>query len=98
MILLAMSVMHRLDDKMIANARNMDLYMEFQKMSDLGNFMSKIKEFGMKISEIEMTKSNRTEDIGVAVLLTIKLEKKRPHTEIIQLLSQVEGVLYLEEI
>ena len=80
LILLAMSVMHRLDDKMIANARNMDLYMEFQKMSDLGNFMSKIKEFGMKISEIEMTKSNRTEDIGVAVLLTKKLEKKRPHT------------------
>ena len=98
LILLAMSVMHRLDDRMTANARNLDLYMEFQKMSDLGNFMSKIKEFGMKISEIEMTKSNSTEDIGVAVLMTIKLEKKQPHTEIIQVLSQVEGVLYLEEI
>lgn len=98
LILLAMSVLHRLDDKMVANARNVDLYMEFQKMSDLGAFMSKIKEFGMKISEIEMTKSNSTEDIGVAVLLTLKLEKKKPHTEIIELLSQIEGVRYLEEI
>ena len=98
LILLVMSVLHRLDDKMIANAKNMDLYMEFHKMSDLGAFMTKIKEFGMKISEIEMTKSNSAEDVGVAVLLTIKLEKKRPHTEIIQLLSQVEGVCYLEEI
>lgn len=98
LILLVMSVLHRLDDRMIANARNVDLYMEFQKMSDLGVFMSGIKEQGMKITEIEMTKSNSTEDIGVAVLLTLKLEKKRPHTEIIELLSQMEGVRYLEEI
>ena len=98
MILLVMSVLHRLDDRLVANARNVDLYMEFQKMSDLGCFMAKIKEWGMKITEIEMTKSNSTEDIGVAVLLTVKLEKKRPHTEIIQLFSQVEGVRYLEEI
>lgn len=98
LILLVMSVLHRLDDRMTANARNLDLYMEFQRMSDLGSFMAKIKEFGMKISEIEMTKSNSTEDIGVAVLLTLKLEKKRPHTEIIELLSQIEGVRYLEEL
>ncbi len=98
MILLVMSVLHRLDDRLVANARNVDLYMEFQKMSDLGAFMARIKEFGMKITEIEMTKSNSAEDIGVAVLLTLKLEKKRPHTEIIQVLSQVEGVCYLEEI
>ena len=98
MILLVMSVLHRLDDRLVANARNVDLYMEFQKMSDLGAFMARIKEFGMKITDIEMTKSNSAEDIGVAVLLTLKLEKKRPHTEIIQVLSQVEGVCYLEEI
>ena len=98
LILLVMSVLHRLDDIMVANAKNVDLYMEFQKMSDLGAFMSGIKEYGMKILEIEMTKSNSTEDIGVAVLLTIKLEKKKPHTEIIELLSLMEGVRYLEEI
>lgn len=98
LIFLVMSVLHKLDSRMIAHAKNVDLYMEFSKMSDLGAFMTKIKEFGMKITEIEMTKSNSTEDVGVAVLLTLKLEKKRPHTEIIQLLSQVEGVRYLEEI
>jgi len=98
LIFLVMSVLHRMDNRLLANAKNVDLYMEFQKMSDLGAFMATIKDFGMKITEIEMTKSNGTEDVGVAVLLTLKLEKKRPHTEIIQLLSQVEGVRYLEEI
>ena len=98
LILLVMSVLHRMDDKMSANTKILDMYMEFQKMSDLGGFLSKIKEFGMKISEIEMTKSNAAEDVGVAVLVTLKLEKKRPHTEIIELLSQIEGVKYIEEL
>ena len=98
LILLVMSVLHRMDDRMTATAKTLDMYMEFQKMSDLGAFMSKIKDYGMKIREIEMTKSNSMDDVGVAVLLTLKLEKKRPHTEIIELLSQVEGVKYIEEI
>ncbi|MBP3569441.1 MAG: MgtC/SapB family protein [Lachnospiraceae bacterium] len=98
LILLVMSVLHRMDDRMTANARILDMYLEFRKMSDLGVFMSKIKEFGMKISEIEMTKSSGTEDVGVAVLLTLKLEKKRLHTEVIEVLSQIEGVTYIEEL
>ncbi len=98
LILLVMSVLYRLDGRLVANAKDIDLYFEFQKMSDFGNFMSIMKERGMKITDIEMTKSNREEDIGIAVLLTIKLEKKQPHTEIIHMLSQVEGVLYLEEL
>ena len=98
LILLVMSALHRLDDRLVANAKVVDLYMEFNKMSDLGAFMSKIKGFGMKISEIEMTKSNNVEEVGVAVLLTLKLAKKRPHAEIIQLLSLANGVLYIEEL
>ena len=47
MILLVLSVLHRLDDRLVANARNVDLYMEFQKMSDLGVFMARIKECSM---------------------------------------------------
>ncbi len=98
MILVVMSVLHRIDDRMMSNTKVMDLYMEFGKMADLGNFMSYLKEHGIKITEIEMTKSNNVEDIGVAVLLTLKLEKKRPHTEILQLLSMATGVIYIEEL
>ena len=98
MILVVMSVLHRMDARMTANTRVMDLYMEFEKMTDLGHFMSYIKEHDIKISEIEMTKSNNVEEVGVAVLLTLKLAKKRPHTEIIQMLSMASGIMYIEEL
>ena len=98
MIFVVMSWLHRMDNWMLANTKVMDLYMEFEKMSDFGGFMSYLKEQSIKVTEVEMTKSNNTEDIGIAVLLTLKLEKKRPHAEIIQLLSLANGVLYIEEL
>ena len=60
--------------------------------------MDYVRNHEMKISEIEMTKSNNVEDIGVAVLLTLRMKQKRPHTEIIQLLYEAGGVIYIEEI
>ena len=98
MIFVVMSWLHRMDNWMLANTKVMDLYMEFEKMSDFGGFMSYLQEQSIKVTEVEMTKSNNTEDIGIAVLLTLKLEKKRPHAEIIQLLSLANGVLYIEEL
>lgn len=98
MIFVVMSVLHRLDTRILSNTKVLDLYIEFQKMSDLGNFMSYVKEKGIKITEVEMTKSENIDEIGVAVLMTLTLEKKRPHTEIIQLLSMASGVIYIEDL
>ncbi len=98
MIFVVMAVLHKLDDRVTAATRVLSLYMEFKKMSDLGVFMDYVRNHEMKISEIEMTKSNNVEDIGVAVLLTLRMKQKRPHTEIIQLLYEAGGVIYIEEI
>ena len=98
MIFVVLEVLHKLDDRVTAATRVLSLYMEFKKMSDLGVFMDYVRNHEMKISEIEMTKSNNVEDIGVAVLLTLRMKQKRPHTEIIQLLYEAGGVIYIEEI
>lgn len=98
MIFVVMSWLHRLDARMATDTRVLDLYMEFDKMVDLGSFIEFTKGKGIKVTEIEMTKSNNVEDIGVAVLFTMKLEKKHPHAEIIQMLSQAEGVRFIEEL
>lgn len=98
LIFVVMSVLHRLDTRILSNTKVLDLYVEFNKMSDFGNFMSYVKEKGIKITEVEMTKSENIDEVGVAVLLTLVLEKKRPHTEIIQVLSMASGIIYIEEL
>ena len=98
LIFFVMSMLYRFDTRMTANTKVLDLYLEFNQMSDLGEFISYIKEQGMKISDLEMAKSNKVDDIGIAVLLTLKMEEKRVHTEIIQMLSLAKGVIYIEEV
>ncbi len=98
LIFFVMSMLYRFDTRMTANTKVIDLYLEFNEMSDLGNFISYIKEHGMKLSDLEMAKSNKVGDVGIAVLLTLKMEKKKAHAEIIQMLSLAKGVLYIEEL
>ena len=98
MIFVVMAVLHKLDDRVTGTTKVLSLYAEFQKLSDLGAFMEYVKEHGMKISEIEMTKSSSLDDVAVAVLMTLRLEKKRPHMEIIRLLHEVSGLVLIEEI
>ena len=98
LIFFVMSMLYRFDTRITANTKVLDLYLEFNQMSDLGEFISYIKEQGMKISDLEMAKSDKIDDVGIAVLLTLQMEKKRVHTEIIQMLSLAKGVIYIEEV
>ena len=79
-----------------------DLFFQNALLKEAVEGIKSLVEFtkgkGIKVTEIEMTKSNNVEDIGVAVLFTMKLEKKHPHAEIIQMLSQAEGVRFIEEL
>jgi putative Mg2+ transporter-C (MgtC) family protein len=98
LILIVMAALHSLDDRVMASTKVINLYVEFAKVSDVGSFMEYIKIHEMKISDLEMNRSNSLNESGVAVLFTLRLSKKVPHAEIIHLLSLAEGVSYIEEV
>lgn len=99
LIFMVMSVMHGLDTWVMSSTKVMNLYVEFSKMSDVGVFMAYVREHGMKISDVEIVKSdNPTDDIGAALLATVKLSKKQPHADIIHSLAESRGVKCVEEI
>lgn len=98
LIFIVMSVLHRMDMWMVNNTKVVDFYIEFDKLSDLGRFITFIKSNRMSVDEIVMTRSDRSEGIGVAVLFTLRLEKKCPHSDILAMLSVAEGVSYIEKV
>ncbi len=98
LIFVVMALLQRLDDWVMSSTKVINLYVEFERMPDVGEFIRFTKEQGFRISDLEVTKANGVGDSGVAVLCTLRLEKKKPHAEIIQLLSSVEKIRYVEEI
>jgi hypothetical protein len=52
----------------------------------------------INLADLEVNRIGKINDLGPAVLITLHLSKKQPHSEIVQILSMTEGVLYLEEL
>lgn len=98
LIFVVMALLQRLDDWVMSSTKVINLYVEFDRMADVGAFIRFAKDRGFRISDLEMTKANGVEDSGVAILCTLRLPKKKPHAEILQILSAVEQVRYVEEL
>lgn len=98
LIFVVMSVLHRLDERVMSSAKIINLYIEVMQMSDVGHFMKFAKLHELKVSDVELTRSKTFTEQGLALSLTMQLPRRATHEEIIELLSSAEGVMYVEEI
>jgi putative Mg2+ transporter-C (MgtC) family protein len=98
MIFVAMAALHNVDERVMADTKVLNLYVEFEKLVYIGKFIEYIKERDIKVNDLEITRSNAADEVGIAVLLTIRLPKKQAHAAIVNLLNGAEGVNYIEEV
>lgn len=98
MIFFAMATMHNVDERVMASTKVILLYIELDKTTDIGNLIRYTKENNMKITDIEVDRGSSMNESSTAVLATLRLVKKRPHTEIIHAIGLIEGVKYVEEV
>lgn len=98
MIYFVMAMLYRLDVRVMASARAINLYVEFASVRDIGEFIQYVKDRDMKITDMELIQSGSVNESAAAILVTIRLMKKAEHAEIIHLLSSAGGVRYMEEV
>jgi len=99
MILIAMASLHDLDDRVMASSLLMNLYIELSKPGDLKKLLACMRDNGIKIIEMEIEHSDKVHSkASTAVLISLRLNKKQPSEDILQLLTDVEGVKYVEEL
>lgn len=98
LIFSAMALLHSLDQRVMASTKIINLYIEFQSLKDIGIFMEYAKGQHIHIGDLEMIKPNGIGESGIAALMTLRLEKKTPHYEIIKMLSEAKGISCVEEV
>jgi len=98
LIFVVMAMLQRVDNWVIASTKAINLYVEFEQMADVGVFIRFAKEQGFRVSDLELIQTNSVNDTGVGALCTLRLPKKTPHAEILQMLSGIERVRYVEEL
>lgn len=98
LIYIVMALLQGMDHWVMASTKVISLYLEFEQMSDVGAFIRFAKEQGFRVSDLELIQANKISDSGVGALCNLRLPKKKPHAEILQLLSGLERVRYVEEL
>lgn len=98
LIFVVMSALHNLDERAMSVTKVLNIYVEFEKISNISKFINYIKERDIKISEIEITRNNAVDDENVGALITLRLPKKQTHDAIMTELNNAEGVKFIEEV
>ncbi|MBO7341380.1 MAG: MgtC/SapB family protein [Clostridia bacterium] len=97
LISLTIIVFSRLERVIVSRTRNINLYVEFEHVDDLGTIISVIKAQDIRIFDVDVRKANekRTTQSGV---FSVRLPKRMPHTKIMTVLAGVEGIRTIEEL
>lgn len=98
MIVVIMVVLHSFDRRMLASTRVVMLYAEVQQMDVIRRLNAFMKEKQVIVDEMETEKTDSSENIKLAVVITLRLPVKMSHLELIEQISALEGVIYVEEL
>ena len=97
LIILTIVVLTRIERLLMARARNINLYVEFANVEDVGKIIAAIKAQSIRIFDVEIHKSK---GIGVnqSAVFSMRLPKRMPHTAVLSVIASVEQVRSVEEL
>lgn len=94
----ANTLLHSLDDKIRTKGRLIDIYIEFSTIAHISGFMAFLQENDLEVQDMLLNKGQIPGEDHIALILSLKNPARVPHGKVIQLLSDVEGIQYIEEL
>ncbi len=90
-----MTLLQRMDNNMHSKTRTMDVYVELNKEHPLGEFLRNVRELGMEVRDTQ--RELDTEENVRAYITTLQMKKRKKHSEVIENLRDLPGVVYVDE-
>ena len=98
LIFLSIRVLPSIENLIVESARNINLYVEFSSLDDVGNIINRIKAQGAHIYEVDIDRGRDENLRRPSAVFSIHLSQRLPHTKVIAAISGLEGVYTIEEI
>lgn len=95
-ILLVFRYLNAIDKYVYKHSCVYELYMEFETMEQVSNFLAAAKRESLKVTCFQIGKP-RVQGDGVAVQATLEAMKKRERGDVLYVLNKLEGIKTLEE-
>ena len=97
-IIIVITLMQRMDNRMRSRTTRLDIFVEINRNHSLSEFLREVKVMNMEASNFQRERDSETQNDVRAYSLTLKLPKRRVHSQVIEDLMQIPGVEYLEEL
>jgi putative Mg2+ transporter-C (MgtC) family protein len=97
-IFLSIRVLTPVENVIIENARNMNLYVEFDSLDDIGAIIGKIKSQRAHIYEVDINHGRKEAMRNPSAVFSLRLEQKKTHTRIIAAIAELDSVRTIDEI
>ena len=96
-IFFVITLLQRMDNNMHRKSRHMEIYIELSKDISLGDFLRSVREQDVEIYNVQR---EREEESGSnrAYIATLKAKKRSNHKDVLELVEDISGVVYLEEL
>ena len=98
LIFLSMRLLPPIETMVVENARNMNIYVEFQSLDDVGQISNRIKSQDVQIYEVDIDRGREGQALHPSAVFTIRLHHKQAHTQVLTAISELESVYTIDEI
>lgn len=98
LISLVMRVLPYVENYIIENARNMNIYIEFSSLDEIGNIIGRIKAQDVQIYDVEIDRGREERSRNPSAVFSIRLNHKQAHTQILATISELECIRTIDEI
>lgn len=82
----------------VAYAKNVNLYVEFTSLDDVGEIISRIKSQGAQINEVEITRRNENDVWKPSAVFSVRLTQRNAHDQLFTAISEYEHVITIDEV
>lgn len=98
LILITTTLFNKLGSWVVTNARNMDLYIEFDKMENLGMIISTVKEMDIQIYDVDIQREKQSNGVTIGAVISSRLPKGQTHSQVMSTISKFDFVTLVDEI
>ena len=98
LIFLCIRLLPPLESMMVERARNMNLYVEFSSLDDVGAIIGRIKSQGAQIYEVDIERGTEESHHRPRAVFTIRLDHAVHHAQVMAAISELENVTTIDEI
>ena len=98
MIFLSIRLFPIVDAYIQENARDINLYLEFNSMDDVSTIINQLKAQNVQIYDIDIERNRSGEQLHPSSIFSIRLNEKIPHTQLLSELGGLDCLCAIEEL